>query len=102
MHSLKLHQVNQRNESTKTPLIISVNIEEVPHTMELDTGAAVSLISKKTYQSLWSNKTLEKSTTKLKTYSGESIGVCGYLQVKVDYEDQQVYSIIIYMSICLT
>ena len=43
--------------------------------MEVDTGAAVSLISYKTYQKLFASVPLEKSTIKLSTFAAESIPV---------------------------
>ena len=57
--------------------------------MELDTGAAVTLVSYKTYEKLLSNKHLEKSTTQLTTYSGERIKVQGVVNVDVNCEGQQ-------------
>ena len=57
--------------------------------MELDSGAAVSLVSYKTYEKLLSNIHLDKSTTQLTTYSGESIKVQGAVNVDVNCEGQQ-------------
>ena len=68
-------------------LIIEVENQAVQ--MELDTGAAVLLVSYKTYEKLLSNKPLEKSTTQLTTYSGESIKVQGVVNVDVTCEGQQ-------------
>ena len=57
--------------------------------MELDSGAAVSLVSYKTYEKLLSNIHLDKSTTQLTTYSGESIKVQGVVNVDVNCEGQE-------------
>ena len=58
--------------------------------MELDTGAAVSLISKYTYRRLCSNKPLQETTTpRLCTHSGEQLTVLGQLDVEVQYRTQQ-------------
>ena len=60
-------------------------------TMELDTGAAVSVISEHTYHSTWPHDrpALQQSSIKLQTYSGEELEVIGSISVQVCYEDQQ-------------
>ena len=58
--------------------------------MEVDTGAAVSLVSEKTYQSLFPERRLQPSKACLRTYSGESITVMGQTEVEVRYEEQRV------------
>ena len=48
--------------------------------MELDTGATLSVISEQTYHKLFSNgkaPTLKTVTTKLTTYTGETIDILG-------------------------
>ena len=63
--------------------------------MELDTGAAVSLVSEETYnqqwpQQHWAQQQLEESNTRLKTYSREYLETLGNINVSVCYGDQQV------------
>lgn len=58
--------------------------------MELDTGAAVSLVSEKMFSKLWPNRSLGTAHTKLKAYSGEELKVVGVTQVDVEYNDQHV------------
>ena len=58
--------------------------------MELDTGAAVSLVFKETYNQHWPQQQLEESDTRLKTYSGEYLETLGNINVSVCYGDQQV------------
>ena len=53
-------------------------------------GAAVSLVSEKTYRSLFPEHCLQHSKACLRTYSGESITVIGQVEVEVCYEEQQV------------
>ena len=50
--------------------------------MELDTGAAVSLISQRTFQKLLPGETLQTPHAQLCTYSGELIPVAGQLDVE--------------------
>ena len=54
--------------------------------MELDTGASLSLISKKTYLSSWTDRRIppqHHTNKKLKNYTGESILLKGEIQVNV-------------------
>ncbi len=57
--------------------------------MEVDTGAAVSLVSEKTYRSLFPRTPLQPSTAKLRTYSGEPLMVQGQQMVQVQYGEQR-------------
>ena len=60
--------------------------------MELDTGAALSVISHSTYLSTWSEEerpVLEPSHVQLSTYSGEALTICGAIDVQVRYQSQQ-------------
>ena len=56
--------------------------------MELDTGAEVSIISEKTREEIFPGKKLRPSDLKLKTYTNEPMKVTGTMNVKVHYEDQ--------------
>ncbi|KAL5481688.1 hypothetical protein EMCRGX_G021912 [Ephydatia muelleri] len=67
---------------------ISVSIDGVLVTMELDTGAAVSIVSESTFRRLWSGKVLERSGIRLCTYSGESLKVIGKWEADVKYNNQ--------------
>ena len=60
--------------------------------MEVDTGAALSVISKSTYDQLWSDESappLKPAAAKLKTYTGEQIRVVGAITVEVEHNHQQ-------------
>ena len=73
------------------PLLVSVSIDNASLEMEVDTGASVSIISEETYNRLWSPEDappLQESSVKLRTYSGEQIGVKGSTIVTVKYKDQ--------------
>ena len=58
--------------------------------MVVDTGAAMSLVSEKTYQNLFPECHLQPSKACLCTYSGESITVMEQTEVEVYYEEQRV------------
>ena len=57
--------------SSDKPLEVDLQLEGKPLRMEVDTGAAVSLVSEETYRSLFPTVPLQSSMTKLRTYSGE-------------------------------
>ena len=56
--------------------------------MELDTGAAMSIIFASTQQSLFPGVTLRPSDVILRTYTSEVVSVKGELDVQVQYEQQ--------------
>ena len=87
MDHLSLNNIHSAR-STSKPMLIKVMINNTSLSMELNTGAAVSLISKATYLKHWPTEPLGKSATQLTTYSGERIKVCGVVQVDVQYEEQ--------------
>ena len=55
--------------------------------MEVDTGAAVSLVSEATRKQFFSSA-IHPTRLQLKTYTSEKIEVLGHLQVRVQYGDQ--------------
>ena len=82
---------NVTNTSTK-PLLVTVELNQAPVEMEVDTGASVSLISKDTYDKLWPNLTtapaIQKSDILLRTYTGEHLDVVRSISVDVHYKEQ--------------
>ena len=69
-----------------------MTINRVSVEMELDTGAAFTVITQMTYQKIAQQKhinCLEYSDLKLKSYSGELIPVFGQVAVKVNYGQQE-------------
>jgi len=56
--------------------------------MELDTGAAVTLMSESTCRQLWPGRPLQLCTMRLHTYSGEQLPVVGQLEVVVECGEQ--------------
>ena len=77
-----------RSKSCK-PIIRTITINGVPTPMELDTGAAYSVITQKTYQRIAQQKgasDLEPSDLKLRSYSGQLLG---QLPVVVTHGEKQ-------------
>ena len=56
--------------------------------MELDTGAAVSIIAESQLKRILPRIKLQPSKMKLKTYSGEKMAVVGEVPVEVQYAEQ--------------
>ena len=67
------------NSQQANPIEVLVTMDEVLMTIELDTWAAVSVISEHMYHSTWpqDRPALQPSSMKLRTYSGEELGVIG-------------------------
>ena len=68
------------------PILIDVAIHDVPCTMEVDTGAAVSVIPESIWNEKFSHLSLQKSSSVLHAYGGHSLAVRGECLVSVRYE----------------
>ena len=79
-----LHILQVRNRVP--PLKVTVELDSHPVAMEVDTGAAYSLVSESTYREIWPDKRLDKCDMRLCTYSDESMEVLGSLTVAVIYQ----------------
>ena len=67
---------------------VDVHINNIPLKMQVDTGATVSVVSEKIYESKLSHFTLRKTDILLKTYSGDLIPLLGQMTLPVTYENQ--------------
>ena len=83
-----LHLFAIEASSKSKPIRCEVTVEGVPLTMEVDTGAEVSIISKATQTSLFPGLKPRKSNVVLKTYTEQVVSVVGELSVRVQYGDQ--------------
>ena len=75
--------------ASSAPITVDVSIDDHLLSMEVDTGAAVSVVSAKTLATHFPGKQLSPSTLTLKTYTGETMKVIGEVEVSVKYEEQQ-------------
>ena len=75
--------------SSKKTLRIDIIVEGQIVKMELDTGAAVSLIPLNTCQQRFSHIPIKKTKARLRTYTGEQISLKGELQVRVKKEGKE-------------
>ena len=85
---LGLYGVYTMPEVRKYQANIRVDNENI--VMEIDTGAAVSIIPQELYETKLSHLPLSKSKAVLKTYSGERLQVLGEVQLPVRYQGQSV------------
>ena len=70
------------------PIIVEVELNGTLVSMEVDTGAAVSLMSQAVQERLFPQATLQATTTNLRTYTGEAMKVIGKLPVTATYANQ--------------
>ena len=67
------------------PITVEVNMSGQPVTMELDTGAAASVMSNSTFKKLFPRLRVHRSSLVLNTYSGHVLKVLGEVLVDVAY-----------------
>ena len=71
------YRLFQIGKSHHTPITVEVLLDGQPHVMELDTGAAVSVMSQCSYQQLFGTRPVESTSTRLKLYGGTPLPVLG-------------------------
>ncbi len=89
----EVYTMFQLTQSRSDPLYLTVTVNQKQIQMEIDTGAAVSIISEETYQRIWEKDQaprIQPAKLKLRTYTGEEVAVAGRLQVEVKHGSQQV------------
>ena len=81
--------VTNSNNETMT---VTVNLDNTPVVMEVDTVATLSIMSYSTFRSTWPRDRtadLKDAEARLRTYTGEKITEKGALDMKVSYENQK-------------
>ena len=84
---LNLNGIYTMTKSSKTGYTVDVEIDGHTVTMQVDTGAAVSIIPDTVYSKLLTRQCLTE-TRPLRSYSGEKLDLLGELQVSVKYGSQ--------------
>ena len=80
----------------REPYRVELQLNGVQTSMEVDTGAAATIINEETYKRIIegnlvkNRQQLEPAKVKLRTYTGELVKVIGTLNVIVKYEKQEV------------
>ena len=86
-----VHLLYYSTAKRSKPIEVAVTLSEAETTMEVDTGATLSVMSEETYKRLWDRDTrppLQPSTTQLTTYTGENFFAHGVINVHVSYQHQ--------------
>lgn len=83
---LKVFQISEEKPEPSIMIPLKVNGEEC--SMELDTGASVSIMSEEAWRKRFPTAPLDESQIKLRTYTGEAPDIIGQANVQVTYQDQ--------------
>lgn len=82
-------------------LTVMVDVNGTTLTMEVNTSAAVSVMSEVTYKHAWpvaSRPPLKSTEVQLRTYSGEQLPVLGQLSVDVHYKGKEHLELVVTSS----
>ena len=82
----KLFHIHQ--EKPEPSIMVPVKVNGISFSMELDTGASVSIMSEEACRRRFPKVPLEESQIKLKTYTGEALEIIRQALVEVTYQDQ--------------
>ena len=86
----KRYELYNIKSSKPDPYCVNINVNGHEITMEVDTGASVTVISEQTYrQTLKSVPKIQPSDANLHTYTGEEFKVLGLIKVPVEYSNQK-------------
>lgn len=69
-------------------MLVKVKLDDCHVDMEVDTGAAISLMSESTFSTLWLKRSLQPSSVRLWTYLKETIPMAGCTCVNEEYNGQ--------------
>ncbi|KAL7853111.1 hypothetical protein SRHO_G00188960 [Serrasalmus rhombeus] len=91
---MSFHTIYSMSEElTKVaPITRTMKVNGMKVTFEVDTGCGVTILSKQQYTQLWKETDtaeLKPCSIKLKTYTGEKLGVLGMAQVKVQHGNKE-------------
>ena len=79
-----MYKVNKKQSSR--PITVTLNVNRQKLQMEVDTGAAISVISEFTKNKLFPGVYLNETPVMLTTYTGEQMAVVGEISITVRYE----------------
>ena len=83
-----LHHLPSPSVSSTPPIMVDMSIDGCSVRMEVDTGAAYTLISESLFQRLWPGRSLLPSSIRLTAYTKQPIIVLGCCNVNLHYEGQ--------------
>lgn len=86
---LQMRDENDEQFQFRKKFMVTVCLDYVECSFEVDTGAAVSIMSLEQYKKFFKHKTIQKSDLTLLTYCDTKINVLGYIQVECKYKSIQ-------------
>ena len=90
-HSEEVYDLYTVTKHHNNPIYVTVTVHKKPLKMEIDTGVAVSIISKLTYDTLWSYNDappLELAAITLHTYTGEEVKAVGRMNIDPKHREE--------------
>ena len=78
-----------RGDPPQPPILVTMSLNKAPVNFELDTGAAVTVMSEGEFRQWFPDQSLDRSPVQLKTYTGEPMMIIGATEVEVAYQDQE-------------
>ena len=82
-------EVNSVGKRSSPPILVEVQVNGQELTMEVDTGAAVSIVSEQRLKKVLPHAEIKATDVKLKTYMSERIPLLGVTRVTVKYREQR-------------
>jgi len=84
-----MYYMSPASTGKSNPIQVSLKMDGQTVSMEVDTGASVSIISGTEHRRRWPGTSLRRSATQLRTYTGEPLKVVGEAMVDVIYGQQK-------------
>ena len=84
-----IRALNQVKSEPAQPYLVDLELDGKSLTMEVDTGACMTLVSQQTFRKVFPKREMKPSATRLTTYSGQPITAVGEVDVAVSYKSQQ-------------
>ena len=84
-----LNELNHVEGRSNSPYTVTVDLDGHPQSLEIDTGACVTIILEDTFKGLLPQKRLTQSKMRLSTNSGERLQAKGECEVTVEYQGQK-------------
>ena len=87
--SVTVYQLGDEERRSSEPIMISIKLNKITVRMEVDTGAAVSVMSVELYNAVGGGP-LDRCEMRLKTYTGEILQPLGVGWLNVEYKSQRI------------
>ena len=84
------YELFMMQDKTRDPILITLQVNQVPVEMELDTVVSLTLINRATYSKITCDSpvTLEHSNAQLQIYTGQPVAILGTVTIQAKYGEQ--------------